>query len=190
MSFHSIFILLSSSRSTQQHKEHHAREPLIANSGVGAGDGWCCRSPPRCFHGLSLCSPPPSGCCGRGKGAWIEELCRWEKSEEAVSYPWSEHWAARSFLSPPTDVLQLDAGVSPALLVQPLPAMGPLRSAGLSPDQGITQPLHCRLSIPYYFAGQSQNFQEKERDKKSQRLLGSRQAKSAVAYCRCLLAER
>lgn len=70
---------------------------------------------------------------------------------------------------------------------------GPFKVSGSQTWPGDHPPIPFRLSIPYYFAGQSQNLQEKEQDreqKKSQWLLGSLQAKNEVVYCRRLLAER
>lgn len=130
MSFNFILVLLSSFQSTQQHKEHHVRKPLIAIYSVSTRDGlsWLQLQISPSLFPWWLPGPRERQ---EGKKALMEELCRWEKPEEDVSYPWSGCWIAQGFS-------QQCRGVHPALLVQPLPARVPSRSAGLRPDQGIT----------------------------------------------------
>lgn len=80
----------------------------------------------------------------------MEELCRWKKSEQDVSYAWGERWTAQSSLPPLTDALAGFPAVQrheSCFACAAFACKGPFKVGGFQTRQGDHPLVLGRLSI-------------------------------------------
>lgn len=121
-------------------------------------------------EGCSLCSPPPTlGASGRGRGG---KGLRWKsfaggRSQRRMfamlGVSDGQHRVPDHLSQMPWQVSLQCRGMSPALLVQPLPARVPSRSVGFRPDRGITHWFSVDFPSSTTWPGKAKTYRRKSR---------------------------